>query len=486
MIRKHFGKLKKKIYKYKKRKSPDNFLNLLRLFKALNNYEIDEGDNDLNIDFNSVCDDPIYDSVLNGEISEREVIDAINNLKNNKSPGLDNILNEYLKNSTPGLIQVYCKIFNIVLVTGIIPENWTIGIIKPVYKNKGNNMDPDNFRAITLISCLWKLFTSIINSRLTFFANEISLLSHNQAGFRKGHSTVDNLFVLHTLISLYQSFGKKLFTTFVDFRKAFDTVWRTGLWKKLQNSGVKGKIFNVIFNMYDNIKSCIQYNNKQSDFFPCLTGVRQGENLSPFLFSIFLNDLEIFFTESNLSPLELVSEKSQEALDIFIKLFAILYADDTIILADSAQNMQKALDIFQSYCKTWKLQVNTAKTKIMIFSKRKLRQHFEFQLDGQIIEIVDLFSYLGLIFKSNGSFSDAKKNLVNQAQKSLYSIYKIKRNQAVPIDLQLKLFDSMVVPILLYGCEVWGYENIKIIEQVHLGFCKRILKVRQTTPNYMI
>ena len=147
-------------------------------------------------------------------------------------------------------------------------------------------MDPDNFRAITLISCLGKLFTSIINSRLTFFANEISLLSYNQAGFRKGHSTVDNLFVLHTLISLYQSFGKKLFTTFVEFRKAIDTVWRTGLWKKLQNSGVKGKIFNVIFNMYDNIKSCIQYNNKQSDFFPCLTGVRQGENLFPFLFSV--------------------------------------------------------------------------------------------------------------------------------------------------------------------------------------------------------
>ena len=71
-------------------------------------------------------------------------------------------------------------------------------------------MDPDNFRGITLISCLRKLFTSIIISRLTFFANEISLISKNQAGFRKGHSTIDNLFVLHSLISLYQSFEKKI------------------------------------------------------------------------------------------------------------------------------------------------------------------------------------------------------------------------------------------------------------------------------------
>ena len=72
-------------------------------------------------------------------------------------------------------------------------------------------MDPDNYRAITLISCLGKLFTSIINSRLTFFANESSLLSFNQAGFRRGHSTTDNIFILHALISLYQTFGKNYF-----------------------------------------------------------------------------------------------------------------------------------------------------------------------------------------------------------------------------------------------------------------------------------
>ena len=108
---------------------------------------------------------------MNDKITEEELLDAIKNLKNNKSPGLDNILNEYLRKSTPELTQIYCKIFNIVLYTGIIPQNWTIGIIKPVYKNKWDTMEPDNFRGITLISCLGKFFTSIINSRLTFFVN---------------------------------------------------------------------------------------------------------------------------------------------------------------------------------------------------------------------------------------------------------------------------------------------------------------------------
>ena len=156
--------------------------------------------------------------------------------------------------------------FNVVLDTGIIPETWTTGIIIPVYKNKGCPTDPDNFRAITLIRCLGKLFTSIVNTRLNFFANEVTLIHENQAGFRKGYSTIDNIFVLHVLIELYFSFGRKLFCTFIDFRKAFDTVSRSDLWKKFQFINIKGKCFKVIFNMYQGIKSCVKYKVCQSDF----------------------------------------------------------------------------------------------------------------------------------------------------------------------------------------------------------------------------
>ena len=88
---------------------------------------------------------------------------------------------------------------------------------------------------------------------------------------------------------------KILYCTFVDFRKAFDYVWRMGLWRKLQKYEIKGKCFKIIFNLYRNIKSCVEFNKKRSEFFPCLTGVRQGENLSPFLFPIVLNDIDDFF-----------------------------------------------------------------------------------------------------------------------------------------------------------------------------------------------
>jgi hypothetical protein len=185
------------------------------------------------------------------------------------------------------LISIYCKLFNIVFDTGIIPESWLTGIIRPVYKHKGGGDDPDNYRAITLISCLGKLFTSIINNRLTFLSNEFEIIFKNQSRFRKGFATTDNIFIMHALVSIYFSLGKKLYFTFVDFRKSFDTVWRTGLWKKLLKHDINGKCFKIIYNMYDNIKSCVLCNDKQSNFLSCMTGVRQAENLSPFYFLCF-------------------------------------------------------------------------------------------------------------------------------------------------------------------------------------------------------
>ena len=91
---------------------------------------------------------------------------------------------------------------------------------------------------------------------------------------------------------------------------------------------------------------------------------------------------------------------------------------------------------------------------MMIFSKCKMKQNFDFKLQGKNIEVVDIYSYLGLIFKCNGNFLEAKRKLVNQAQKALYSLYRNLRNKAIPTDLQLKLFDAMVEPISLYGCEI--------------------------------
>ena len=106
--------------------------------------------------------------------------------------------------------------------------------------------------------------------------------------------------------------------------------------------------------------------------------------------------------------------------------------------------MQQALDIFESYCENWRLQVNVAKTKVMIFWKRKTAQDTKFILHGQTLDIIDTYSYLGIIFKYNGTFFETREKLVEQANKALNCIYKLVRNESIPIDLQLKMFDWLI------------------------------------------
>jgi hypothetical protein len=112
----------------------------------------------------------------------------------------------------------------------------------PLFKNKGSKYDPNSYRGVTLISCISKVFSAVLNNRLTKFSDEFELITYAQAGFRKGFPTNDNISILHALISIYFSFGKKLFCSFIDFKSAFDTVWRIGLWQKMQKSNVQGKI----------------------------------------------------------------------------------------------------------------------------------------------------------------------------------------------------------------------------------------------------
>ena len=123
-------------------------------------------------------------------------------------------------------------------------------------------------------------------------------MGQEQAGFREGYSTIDHIFVLQLIIELYQSVHKRVYCAFIDYRKAFDSINRPLLWQKLLSYNINGKLFNVVKNMYDKAKSCIKIENLYSDYFPCNIGVRQGDNLSPLLFALFINDFSHYVGRS--------------------------------------------------------------------------------------------------------------------------------------------------------------------------------------------
>ena len=214
---------------------------------------------------------------------------------------------------------------------------------------KGNLNDVNNYRGITLLCTLGKLLTRILNNRLGDWAEMYNVYREAQAGFRKKMGTTDNIYVLHRMINHMINNGKQLFCTFIDFSKAFDYISRENLWMKLIKLDKSGKIFNNIKSIYSNVKSRVKYMNQLSDSFECLLGVRQGECLSPFLFSMFINDIEHMFIKNGNNGINMY----------MFKMFLILYADDIVIFANNAEELQSNLNMLHDYCQRWKLSVNT-------------------------------------------------------------------------------------------------------------------------------
>ena len=161
------------------------------------------------------------------------------------------------------------------------------------------------------------------------------------------------------------------------------------------------------------------------------------------------------------------------------------YADDTVVFGTDEKEFQNNLDMFYEYSELWHLSVNFDKTKIMIFGTRQ-DQRFNFKLGGHKIDICTDFKYLGVIFSRNRHFHQTKKHNVEQARKAMHVLFKRIRNLDIPIDLQLYLFDHVILPIALYGCEIWGFENSQIIENLHNDFLRQIINLRKSAPIYML
>ena len=413
---------------------------------------------------------------LDEQISRKEILDAIKRLHTNKSGGIDNLINEYFKYAAEILIEPLFILFNKILDSKTFPQNWAIGLIVPIHK-KGDIDDPNNYRGITLLSCFAKLFTSVLNERLKLWAELTGNSSDAQFGFKSNHSTIDAAFILKFLIDRQLLENKNLYCAFIDLRKAFDSISRLSMWYKMIKCGIDGKLFSLIQSLYANIKLRVKCFNSLSDLYTCDVGLLQGEIMSPFLFSLFLDDIESHLQEGMNDGINLQQ----------LQLYILLFADDAVLFSETREGLQNELNNLESYCKKWNLTVNVEKTKIVVFRKGGvLGNNDHWFYAGHEIEIVSQFTYLGIVFSSGGSFMQNSKTLAGKALRALHQLWQLLKEVQAPVNTSLNLFDSLVASVLNYGSEIWGFMQADYIERVHRKFCKYLLNVKTSTNNYAV
>lgn len=418
------------------------------------------------------------------KIKDAEIIKCIKHLKNKKAPGLDGIQNEMIRYSQSMLLPVYNKLFNDILNTGYYPENWRTAYITPIFK-KGNDQDTNNYRGISIISNIAKLFNMIIQARVLTFLEENKLINEKQIAFKSGSRTSDHIFIVKSLTDKHIEKGKKLYSCFVDFSKAFDKINHLKLLYKLRQTSLGSLTYNIIKDMYlpnqNNIQ--VKLGNKLSNKFSSNIGVKQGDCLSPILFNFYINEIDKYIPIDQNTPM--LGNK-------FINY--LLYADDLVLFSTSKNGLQNSMDKLRSFCNDWDMEININKTKVLIFGKYRKPLNEEFTFQNKRIEVVESYKYLGIMINRNGRFSDAIKDLYNRSLKAMFKLTKTFKSECPDYNTCIHLFDHLVKPIMTYGSEIWGPFTLngkdinfnKIItkefEKCHQKFLRFSIGLNKRTP----
>ena len=407
------------------------------------------------------------------EITTDEILRAIQKGKRRKAGGVDEIPLESLANKTA--VSTLKKLFNCCYDTGIIPSDWEKSIINPIPKDLSKDQrDPMNYRGISLTCSTYKLYCSVLLSRLQTWIDEQDILSDEQNGFRKGRSCMDHIISLISVAQTRITSGADVFAGFVDFSKAFDCVNRQKLWKKLINQGLSTKFVNALCALYKNVQSSVRVNGQLSEWFEVSCGLKQGCLLSPVLFAIFLDDLI----------------KDIKSLNTGVnidggRLCILAYADDIVLVANTAEELQNMLNVLSTWCKNNDMVVNVNKTNILHLRKpSKQKTNYTFVTDGDTLEIVTQYRYLGFNMNEHLDMNYSAKCTAQAASRALgLLIAKSKACGGMPYTCFSTLYDALVGSVINYSAGVWGHRQFSPISAVQNRATRFYLGVGKYTPN---
>ena len=354
-------------------------------------------------------------------------------MDNGKSGGSDNIKAELLKYGGSNLYQWMTTVFNKIIESATIPSQWLHSNIALIHK-KGSKDDINNYRPISLISNVYKVFAKCILQRMKHILRNSQ--SDEQAAFKSGFSTNDHLQSVNQIIEKSREYNIPMYFAFIDFKKAFDSVEHSVIWTALEVFGVPPSYITLLKNIYDNSTASI-ITEKTGRKFNIRRGVKQGDPISPILFTTVL---EMIFSKL---------DWDRKGINIHGKnLTNLRFADDIILFSTNAEELQEMICALSNECSKCGLEANSDKTKLMTNTNK-----CPIFLNGSELEYVSSYQYLGQIVNFKGQDEEIEKRITNAWRKfwSLKNIF----NMDISPTIRKHIFDSSVTPILTYGSQTW-------------------------------
>ena len=324
------------------------------------------------------------------------------------------------------------------------PAEWARDRIRMLHKGKSKK-DLNNYRGIAIGSNIAKLGSRLVTERLKNIVEESNMLGEIQCGFREGRSTTDNLLILREVIEGAGN-KNKVILAFIDLRKAYNRVWRQGLWKCLRKKKLGGKCLRLIQSMYQDTKAKVKTSSGETNWIDMQVGVKQGCPLSPLLFAIFMSEL---------GDRLMTMKKGIDLAGIIIP--ALFFADDLVLMARKEEDLSSLLEELAQFTKEWKLEINQDKSLIMRTKTRdKNTNIWCVKTEEEEIEFkeTDLYKYLGVYLNRNGNiFKNHVENLIEKGKSKVNAIKIIANESMNRIWTADALWKGAARPAILYASE---------------------------------
>ncbi|KAK3569233.1 hypothetical protein QTP86_026523 [Hemibagrus guttatus] len=361
------------------------------------------------------------------KIRKDEVRKALKRMKSGKAVGPDDIPVEVWKCLGEAAVEFLANLFNRVLESERMPEEWRRSVLVPIFKNKGDVQSCSNYRGIKLMSHTMKVWERVVEARL----RKVVEICEQQYGFMPRKSTTDAIFALRILMEKYRDGQKELHCVFVDLEKAYDRVPREELWYCMRKSGVAEKYVRVVQDMYERSRTVVRCAVGQTEEFNVEVGLHQGSALSPFLFAMVMDQLS--------------EEVRQESP------WTMMFADDIVICSESREQVEENLERWRFALERRGMKVSRSKTEYMCVNERE--GSGTVRLQGEEVKKVQEFKYLGSTVQSNGECGKEVKKRVQAGWNGWRKVSGVLCDQKISARIKGKVYRTVVRPAMLYGLE---------------------------------